>query len=333
MSRFFNSAFRVSLPLVLALFFCALLIRVAGNDPFSAGAALWDGATGSRLRRAETLAKTIPLILTGLSVALAFRAGFFNIGAEGQFLLGAIAATFLGAKCAFAWPLVVLGGALAGAFWALIAGWLKFQRGASEIITTIMLNFIALQLVTFGVQGPLKERAGSQPQSDVLAPASQIPALIPGSNLHIGIFLVVFAAIASWIFLFRTVKGFEWRASGAGEKAARVAGIAVECNRYAAVACCGALAGMGGALEIAGATKQLNIGGFGYGYTAIAVALLANLNPLAVLPAALCFGALSAGGGAMERNAGVPAVAVSMIVGVLICALAAMQKNKSQNAT
>lgn len=328
MPRFFAPLLRLIVPPLIALAVCALLIRLGGNDPVAAGAALWNGATGSRLRLAETGAKTIPLIMTGLSVALAFRAGFFNVGAEGQFLLGAIAATALGAKCAFAWPIVLVGGAIAGAGWALIAGWMKYKRGASEIITTIMLNYIALQLVTFAVQGPLKERANSQPQSDILAPGSQLPALIVGSNLHIGLFIALLAAPLCWVFLFRTAKGFEWRASGAGERAARIEGIAVQRNQFAAVALCGALSGLGGAMEIAGATKQLNVGGFGYGYTAIAVALLADLNPLGILPAALGFGLLSAGGGAMERNANVPAVAVSMVIGVVIFALAAVSRKK-----
>lgn len=328
MPRFLASLLRIALPLLLALIVCALLIRLAGSDPIAAGVALWDGATGSRLRLAETGAKTIPLILTGLSVALAFKAGFFNVGAEGQFLMGAIAATTLGAKFSFPWPIVLLGGAIAGAGWALIAGWMKYKRGASEIITTIMLNYIALQLVTFAVQGPLKERSGSQPQSDVLAPASQLPALVAGSNLHLGLFIALLAPPLAWVFLFRTTRGFEWRASGAGEKAARIAGIAVTRNQLAAVALSGALSGLGGAMEIAGATKQLNIGGFGYGYTAIAVALLANLNPLGIVPAALGFGLLSAGGGAMERNAGVPAVAVSMVIGVVIFALAAVSRRR-----
>ncbi|MDQ3813867.1 MAG: ABC transporter permease, partial [Armatimonadota bacterium] len=191
--------------------------------------------------------------------------------------------------------------------------------------TTIMLNYIALQLVSFAVQGPLQEQARTQPQTDVLSSRAQLPTLLY-QPLHIGLFIALLCAGACWWLLFRTERGFLLRATGANPIAARAAGIATESNMQFAVALSGALAGLGGAMEIAGATKQLGQGGFGYGYTAIAVALLANLNPLGVLPAALLFGILSAGGGAMERSANVPAITVSIIIGVVVFVIAAMPR-------
>jgi simple sugar transport system permease protein len=316
--------------LVIALAICAAFIALAGENPFTAGRVLLLGALGSPLRIAETLSKTVPLVMTGLSVALAFRAGFFNIGAEGQFLAGALAAAALGAKLQWPFPLVLLGGTLAGTGPAILAGWLKTRRGAPEIITTIMLNYIVTGLAAFAVQGPLQERAHQQPQTDVLPAISQLPALIPDTTLHAGVFLAVLCAALCWWLLFRTERGFLLRAAGEGAQAAQAAGIAVEKNVLYAVALSGALAGLGGAMEVAGATKQLGLTQFGYGYTAIAVALLARLNPLGVLPAALLFGMLSAGGGAMERNTGVPAVTVSIVIGVVICAVAALPKLRAK---
>jgi simple sugar transport system permease protein len=309
-----------------ALALCALVVMLAGADPLLAGRALVTGALGTESRRAECLAKTIPLVMTGLSVVLAFRVGFWNIGAEGQFLMGALAATALGTRTACSVPWVLLGGTVAGAMWAHLAGWLKVRRGAPEIITTIMLNYIALYLIEFFVQGPLQEQARSQPQSDVLAAAAQLPLLVADSTLHVGLVVAVACVLWCWWLLFRTERGFLMRAVGENPVAARVARIDVAGNTLLAVALSGALSGLGGAMEIAGATRQLSINGFGYGYTAIAVALLANLNPLGVVPAALLFGALSAGGGAMERTANLPAVTVSIVTGVLIFLVAALPR-------
>lgn len=319
------------LAFLAALLLCAAFVALAGQNPLVAGRALLEGALGSSARRAESLSKTIPLIMTGLAVVVAFRAGFWNIGAEGQFMMGALAAAAIGTRTALPYPFVVLGGAIAGGLWALIAGWLKVSRRAPEIITTIMLNYIALQLVSFAVQGPLQERARTQPQTDVLYASAQLPALIPDTTLHVGLFVALGCAVACWWLLFRTERGFLLRAVGENAVAARVARIAIEKNTYFAVALSGALAGVGGAMEIAGATKQLGLNGFGYGYTAIAVALLAALNPLAVLPAALLFGLLSAGGGAMERSANVPAVTVSILTGLLIFLVAALPRLRGKS--
>lgn len=313
---------------VFALLLCAFLLWLAGQNPLVAGKALAFGAMGSKVRFAESLAKTIPLIMTGLGVALAFRAGFFNIGAEGQFLLGALAAAGLATKANWPTAGVLVGGAVVGAVWALIAGVLKTRRNAPEIITTIMLNYIALRLVEFAVRGPLQETARSQPQTDILPDRATLTPLISGTTLHSGLFLALLCAGACWWFLFKTERGFLIRAAGENPIASRASGIKVEREVLVSVALSGALCGMGGAMEIAGATKQLASSEFGYGYTAIAVALLAGLHPLGIIPAALLFGMLSAGGGAMERSANVPAVAVSMITGVLVCLLAILPRWK-----
>ncbi len=327
------------LPLILlpiiALVVCALVVRLAGQDPILAGQAILRGAIGTPRNATESLAKTIPLIMTGLSVALAFRAGFFNIGAEGQFLMGALAAAGLGAKAHLPWPFVLIGGAIAGGAWAGLAGWMKLRRGAPEIITTIMLNYVAIRIVEFSLQIPaapneprgwLLESAGAQPQSDVMPPAAQLSPIVRDSNLHAGLFLALACAFGCWWFLFRSERGFLARAAGTNPIAARAAGINTDAQIQWTTMLCGALAGLGGAMEIAGATRQLGLTPPGYGFTAIAVALLGDLNPLGVLPAALLFGMLGAGGGAMERSAGIPSVTVSIIVGVLVCSAALLPR-------
>jgi simple sugar transport system permease protein len=321
------------LAILAALAVCTAFVALSGQSPLEAGTALVKGAAGSKFRLAESLAKTIPLVLTGLGVTVAFRAGFFNIGAEGQFLMGALFATAIATRGgAFSKvTFVLLAGILAGGAWALVAGWLKLKRGAPEIISTIMLNYIALQCIAFAVQGPLQETTGGQPQSDVLPKAAQLPTLIEDTNLHIGLFIALLCAVALWWLLFHTERGFLMRASGENPIAASVAGIPVGKNALLAIALSGALCGLGGAMEIAGATRQLGQGGFGYGYTAIAVALLGRLHPLAILPAALFFGMLSAGGGAMERSAGVPAVTVSIVTGVVIFVVAALPRLLRRN--
>lgn len=325
-TSFFSSVLTPLLLVAAALLLCAGLLALAGQDPLLAGKSLFFGAVGTRVRFAESLAKTIPFIMTGLGVALAFRGGFWNIGAEGQFLMGALAATGLGTQ--LNWPTwgVLAGGTVLGALWALIAGVLKTWRGAPEIITTIMLNYVAIRIVEFSVRGPLQESSRSQPQTDLLPEHAQLSALLPGTTLHSGLFIALFCALVCWWFLFRTERGFLLRASGAGALAARASGIKVEREVLLGVAFSGALCGLGGALEVCGATKQLGLSHGGYGYTAIAVALLAGLHPLGVVPSALLFGMLSAGGGAMERTAHVPAVAVSMVTGILICLLAVLPR-------
>jgi simple sugar transport system permease protein len=202
-----------------------------------------------------------------------------------------------------------------------------------------MLNYVAIQMVAFSLQIPdkpgaahgwLLQKEGVQPVSDAIAAPSQLPSLVAYTNLHYGLFGALLCAFACWWFLFRSERGFLIRASGANPLAAQASGIQTNKQVLFATALCGALAGLGGAMEIAGATRQLGLNPPGYGYTAIAVALLGDLNPLGLLPAALLFGILSAGGGAMERNAGVPAVTVSLVVGVLVCCAALLPRLKKE---
>ncbi|MFL5579411.1 MAG: ABC transporter permease [Gemmatimonadaceae bacterium] len=304
----------------------AALVAAAGYDAGAALAALWRGSLGSPdALLSATLVRATPLLLAGLAVALAFRAGVLNIGAEGQLLAGAAAAAAVGvlgaAAAGRAAPVLMLAaGALAGALWAGVAAVLRRRFGVLDVIGTLMLNFVALHLVSYLVRGPLQEPTHIYPQTPTLADAARLPRIAEGVRLHWGFPLALVAALALWYVLRSTAAGFRLRVVGASPRAARSAGrVDVERTVAAAFLASGALAGLAGAVEVGGVTYALyeNISP-GYGYTAIAVALLARLHPLAVVPSAVLFGALEAGAAAMQRDAGVPSVLVSVVEATLI---------------
>lgn len=312
----------------------SLLLVATGHDVAPALRALARGAFGSYYAiTSATIVRTVPLAFAGLAVSLAFRAGILNIGVEGQLLMGAVAATMLagplaGAPAPVAIPLMLVGGAVAGASWAGIAGFLRLRFGVLEVISTIMLNFVALYVTGWLVRGPLQEPTRVNPQSASLPDALQLPVLLAGTRLHAGVLLMVAVAVAGWWWLANTASGFRVRAVGANAAAAQSAGgITVSRTVFMAFLLSGLLAGLGGAVEYAGITYALyeNFSP-GYGYTAIAVALLARLHPLGVLGTALLFGALEAGANAMQRDAGVPSVVVSVVEATLILLVVAADR-------
>lgn len=300
----------------------ALGLLALGQAPGPALGALVRGAAGDADALATTLVKATPLLLTGVAVALSFRTGVWNIGAEGQLVLGALAATAVatrllpGAPSALLLPACALAGAAGGALLAALAGALRVRRGVSEVISTILLNFVALQALALAVHGPLQEASGAYPQSDALPAAALLPSL---GRVHAGVGVAVLVSLAAAWWLFRTPEGFRLRAAGLSPLGARFAGISPERETMIAIGIAGALAGLAGAFEVMGVTRRLFEGlASGTGYTAIAVALLARLHPLGVIPAALFFGALDAGAGSMQRNAGVPSVVTHVIQGLVI---------------
>lgn len=313
------------LTLLLGFGVMALGISLAGHDPGTALGALVRGSFGSWFAlTSATLPRSVPLVILGFGFALAFRAGAFNIGGEGQFLAGAIAATWVGLSVGSLPPVVatpsLLGAAsVAGMLWIVVPVWLRARFGVLEVISTLLLNFVAAALVSYVVQGPLQEPLGIYPQSDLIATNARLP-LLPGTRVHGG-FLMALALVGAgaWIFS-RTIWGFRLRAVGDGPRAARITG-RLSADRISAVALLlsGAIAGLAGGIEVAGVTRALfqNLSP-GYGFTAIAVALLARGHPIGILGSGLLFGALAAGAGAMQREAGVPAVAVHVVEAVVI---------------
>lgn len=325
---------RIGAALLTALMLTVLVIHLAHGDPVRALAALMSGAFGSPYDVGNTLTKMTPLLLTGLGVAIAFKARLWNIGGEGQFLLGSVAAAAVGAYALKSWPapllipLLLAGGAIAGALWAGLAGWMRVARGVPEVISTIMLNFVAAQLLSYlvGFHGPMQEATHAQPSSEALPANATLPNALPVSPLHAGFVLALVAVGVVALLLFGTRVGFAVRAVGANPDAARVAGIDVERTQIVTMLWSGALCGLAGAVELSG-----SIGTFsadyapGYGFTAVAVALLGRLNPYGIVLSALFFGALTAGSGSMERSAGVSNAIVNVIQAVSLLVLLGFQ--------
>jgi simple sugar transport system permease protein len=310
----------------------ALLLLGGGYSVSSGLAALWRGSLGSWYAfTSATLVRAIPLMLTGVAVAIAFRAGVLNIGAEGQLLVGAaagaaVALSLGGLPAAIVVVLALTTSAVGGAGWASIAAVLRSRFAVLEVISTIMLNFVALYAVSYLVRGPLQEPTHIYPQSSTIGDAIHLPRIVGAGRLHGGLLLALGVSfVAGWV-LRHTAAGFRLIAAGESPSAATSAGrIDVMATTTLTFLVSGALAGLAGGVEVLGVTFALyeNVSP-GYGYTAIAVALLARLDPWRVAVTALLFGGLEAGAGAMQRDAGVPSTLVAVIEAALILAVVAV---------
>ena len=304
-----------------------IVAAIQGGDPRKIAAAIRPIT--------ETLVSATPLIFTGLAVAVAFRTSVFNIGVEGQFILGAFGATVAllllrGAPAPI--PLIgaTIAGVMTGAVWGFIPGFLKARTGAHEVITTIMLNYVAVQIVLFGLRSDfLRQEGSSQPISKVLTPIARVPGILdplglPSLRLHYGFVLaLIVAGLVSW-FLFKTTKGFELRAAGFNLTAARYAGMSASGSIILAMAISGGLAALGGSMEVLGTVPQMsNDISSGFGFNAIALALLAGNRPFGVVVAALLFGALRTGGGLMQVRTGIPLDLLFFIQALVIMFVAA----------
>jgi simple sugar transport system permease protein len=336
---------RVGTPMIsaaLAIGVGSIIIWASGYDPGAAFAALFKGSLGTPKAIGDTLLKSTPLIMTGLAVAYGFRAGLFNIGAEGQLFMGGLAATALGLQLTgvpwfVAVPLMLVAAMAAGAAWAFVPALLKARIGAHEVITTMMFTYIGRYLVGWLVNGPLKEPGGI-PQTYALEPSAQLPRIaslfsdatkeafpfLALGRAHMGIVVALLAAVVIWLILKYTTLGYENRAVGYNRWASETAGISVQWTIVKALCISGALAGLGGAVEVMGVHHRLfDQFSSGFGFTGIAVALLAKNHPLGVIPASLLFGALAAGAGTMQFEADVPQKIISIIQALVIFFVAA----------
>ncbi len=320
---------RPFLALAVAAALISVILLALGASPVSVFAALYDGALGNWVVFTDTLTKSTPLLFCGLAIAVAFEGALWNIGANGQLLAGAMMAGALGPRLggwphSLAAPALLIAGAGGGALWGGIAGWLRARRDVNEVIATIMLNFVATQILSWLVHGPLIEGSRAYPMSARIAPAAELRLYLPPSRLNLGMLLGIALALACYALLFHTEAGFELRAMGRNRRATAFFGIDTDSLTLWAMALSGALAGLGGATHLAAITHRLyETLSPGWGYEAIAVALIARLNPLGIVPSSVLFGALDNGAQAMQRTQGVSPVLVQVIEGLVIMILLA----------
>jgi simple sugar transport system permease protein len=321
----------ISIPLgavVLALLIGAVILLVSGANPIEAYAALFKGAFGSPQATARTLEKATPLVFSGLAVAFAFKAGLFNIGAQGQLLFGALTAAVIGFAVTglppiLHIPLALIGGGLAGALYGAIPGALKAYTGAHEVITTIMLNYVAINLTDYLADGPLKDTSPGNivARTPEILESARIPTLwfIP-----VGFILALIVVWFIWWLLGSTTFGFEIRTVGLNPSAARYAGIKVARTIVLTMAISGLLAGLGGAVETMGIVFRYQPGfNIGLGFDGITVALLGQNSPIGVVPAAILVGAMKAGSSQMQFSAGVAKEITDVIQALILFFVAA----------
>ncbi|MGE5672452.1 MAG: ABC transporter permease [Mycobacterium leprae] len=322
-----------------------IFILLAGKNPLEAYQAFAVAVAGEPRMFGETLVCTIPLIFTGLAIMLAFRCGLFNIGVEGQYLVGQLAAAWTGFVITLPGGLhpsvALLAAILAGAIWATVIGLLKALRGVHEVINSIMMNYVGLYFTHWLLLNYLRDQHsnGGAATPPIKATAALAQGLIQGSRLHAGLWLALAAAVLVWLFLWKTPWGYEIRAVGLSASAAEYAGIKVPKNIILAMALSGALAGLAGGVQtLALHGKFYEPSGFvGYGFDGIAVALVGRNHPLGVVLAALLFGALERGGPVMQAIAGVPKAIIFIVQGTVIFFVAAeglwkLLKSRSRKA-
>lgn len=316
-----------------ALLVGAVMLLFLGVNPLEAYAAMLEGALGSSNALADTVVKATPLLFVGAGTCIAFRGGVINIGGEGQLVVGALAstATALALPDWPAWaliPLCLTLGFLAGAIWGAIPGLLKAYLNVNEILTTIMLNQIAVQAMNYLLSGimmdPVQVELGSFiPQTSRLPLAADLPR-VPPTRLHLGVLLAVVIAFLVWALLWRTTLGFRIRAVGLSPKAARRAGIKVETYAILALMLSGALAGLGGATQVLGVNHRMFTDGSATGFTGsagfngIVAALFGQLHPLGTIPASLLFGAMIVGANKMQRIVQVPSALITVLNGLVV---------------
>jgi len=299
------------------------LAWLAGADPLATLGLIVKGAVGSKFAALETLNRATPLIFTGLSIAVAFRAKLWNIGAEAQLYAGAIVTVLLGTgalNAPLALPAMALAAILAGALVLLGPVLLKLRLGVDEVVTTLMINFIMLLFVSYLLEGPMKDPAGmGWPKSVSLIKEARLPRIVDGLRLHWGFGLALIAALGVWVIQTRTTLGFEMRAVGQNPAAARFAGMPVNTVLVKTALLSGGLAALAGFSEVAGLKGHLSLDlSPGFGYTGIIVAMLALLHPLGVVVSALFVAGIFVGSDSMSRAAGVPTYIADMLLALAL---------------
>ena len=308
---------------LISLVLAGIIIAAAGYSPVEAYSAMLGGAFGSTYNLAQTAGTAIPLIFAGLAMAVASKAGIFNIGIEGQILAGALPAALAGAyirglPAVLHIPVCILAAAVFGGIWAMLAAVIKNKLQISEVIITIMLNYVALYLVEYLVNNPFKSE-GMVVRTEEIQDSARLVSLVAHTRLNTGIFIALLAVFLFWVLFYKTKLGYEMRATGDSPFAAESAGINNKKNLLAAMFISGALAGIGGACEVMG-VQGYYISGMttGYGFSGIAIAVMGHNEPLGTLASALLFGALNAGASSMNRMTDIPGEFISVLQALII---------------
>jgi ABC-type uncharacterized transport system permease subunit len=331
-----NSLLVPLLAIVTAIIIGGIIIALVGGDPFAAYLGLAEGSFGSAKALSETAVWATPYIFAGLAVALAFKGGLFNIGAEGQLAVGAVVSALIGyalpgwLHMSLPWfihlPLTMGIGVLGGAIWGAIPGALKAYTGGHEVINTIMMNYIALNITSFLLNGPMRDPnpLNLSAKTPDIAVSARIPPIFPGLRVHWGFVLALLIAVFVWWLLQKTTLGFEIRTVGANPDAAKYAGINVKWNIILTMAISGGLAGLAGVIEVTALNYRHELGfSIGYGFDAIAIALLGKNNPFGVVLAAILFGAMRNGGTRMQFMTQIPVDIISVIQALILLFVAA----------
>lgn len=314
--------------ILVTFIIAAILVMIAGAAPLQVFGLVLKGAVGSQFALVETLTRATPLIFTGLAIAVAFRAKLWNIGAEAQLYAGAVMTVLLGtgaiaAPAVVLIPIIIAGAMLAGALLLLGPAILKTRFGVDEVVTTLLLNFIFLLIVSLLLEGPLKDPMGlGWPQSERVVSEARLPRVIQGKRLHFGFILAIICAVGVWLIMAKSVLGYEMRAVGHNPEAARFAGIPVNRVLVKTALLSGGLAALAGVSEVAGLKGNLTLDiSPGFGYTGIVVAMLAFLNPIGVILSAIFVAGIFVGADAMSRSAGVPSYISDVMVATALLSM------------
>jgi simple sugar transport system permease protein len=322
-----NSSVTYISSFILVIFFAffvgALLIIAIGEDPILGYYALFEGAFGNLYSISETLVRATPILLAALGIIIAFKCKAINLGAEGQIYIGALATAWASLNFqlynGLHMVLIVLISFFAGALWAFFPGFLKAKFGINEILVGLMMNFIAIYLVSYAVGGPLKDPYAIFHRTPIIPSTAKLPKIIPGTRLHAGFLIAIFCSILIYILLSKTTLGYKFKAVGNSQECALCSGMNVQNLIILSMILSGGFAGLAGMGEVSGVHHYLleNISP-GYGYLAFAVAILGRLNPLGSILASILFAALVVGAESMQRTAGIPVVLIYVIEGLVI---------------
>jgi len=324
-----GATYKVLMAIAAALAVGALLILIAGSNPIDAYYALFSESFFDYWGIANTLVKTSPMLLAGLAVIFPYKAGLFNIGAEGQIYIGGLFGTAIALALPDldGWigiPLIMLASAIGGAFWAAIPGYLRAYRGINEVIVTLLMNFIGIHIVSYAVSGPLLAKGAPYPYSEEISEQFHLPILLSQTDAHLGVLVGITAAVLIAIWLKYTPGGFQLQLVGQNPSAARYAGVQTRRKMMFAMIIGGSLAGLAGGIEVIGLKYRLfHLFSAGYGYDGIIVAFIAALNPILAPISAFFLAGLSAGAGTMQRAVGVEGSVVEAIQGIVVLFVAA----------